>query len=169
MKEKIVPFNRKLIVSFSLVSLSFFLDRISKIYVIDFFIKNDFKDFYVTSYLNIILLWNKGIAFGLFESESIFYHLISALIFIVILFICYLTFKTRKNIEIFCYSIIIGGAFGNLFDRFYYNAVPDFIDLHIENFHWFTFNVSDICITIGVLILLTFDIFKFNKKKNEKF
>ena len=59
-----------------------------------------------------------------------------------------------KTSEKIIFSIIIGGAIGNLYDRLTYNAVPDFIDLHYNNFHWFTFNVADIFITIGILIFM---------------
>jgi len=151
-KEKIVQLSKKFTLSFFIILICFILDRISKVYVISLFTQENFNDsIYVNSYLNFILLWNKGIAFGLLQSEQIFYHLITVIIFSVIFFICFLIFKSEKKWEIIYFSMIAGGALGNFVDRIYYNAVPDFIDLHYEEFHWFTFNVADIFITIGII------------------
>ncbi len=166
-KEKIVPLNRKIILSVIILILCFSLDRISKIYIIDLFIKNNYDEYYLNPYINFIFLWNKGIAFGLFQSESLFYHLVTFLIFLVIGFILYLIFKAQKKIEIISFSMILGGAIGNFVDRIYYQAVPDFIDLHYKDFHWFTFNIADIWITIGIIMLLTFDIINNIIKKND--
>ena len=167
-KEKIVQLSKKFIFSFFIILICFILDRISKVYVITLFTQENFNDsIYVNSYLNFILLWNKGIAFGLLQSEQIFYHLITAIIFSVIFFICFLIFKSEKKWEIIYFSMIAGGALGNFVDRIYYNAVPDFIDLHYEEFHWFTFNVADMCITIGIIFYLIFDMFKFKNAENE--
>jgi len=166
-REKAVQLNKKIFKSLSLILVCFFLDRWSKIYIINFFVKNDVNDFYVNSYVNLVLIWNKGIAFGLLQSENFFYHFISFVIIFIIFFLCYLIIKTKKQTEVICFSIIAGGAIGNLFDRIYYNSVPDFIDLHYKSFHWFTFNVSDICISFGIMLLLIFDIIKFNKKQND--
>jgi len=165
--EKIVQLNKKFFISLSVISICFILDRLSKIYIINFFINNPVQDYFVNSYTNFVLIWNKGIAFGLFQSESFFHHLVSFIIFCIILLIIYIVIKSNKFLEIFCYSVIIGGALGNLFDRLYYNAVPDFIDLHYEDFHWFTFNVSDICITVAIVLLLSIDLIKLKKKEND--
>lgn len=160
--------NKKILKSLIIIALCFVLDRISKVYILEVFLQNGFKNIYINSFLNITLLWNNGIAFGLFESENIIYHFITLVIFSIITFIFYLIYKTNINLEFVCFSVIAGGAIGNLFDRLYYQAVPDFIDFHYNDFHWFTFNVSDIFITIGIILLLIFDMFKFNKKDNEK-
>ena len=167
-KEKIVQLSKKFTLSFFIILICFILDRVSKFYVISLFTKTHFNDIiYVNSYLNFILLWNKGIAFGLLQSEQIFYHLITAIIFSVIFFICFLILKSEKKWEIIYFSMITGGALGNFVDRIYYNAVPDFIDLHYKEFHWFTFNVADMCITIGIIFYLIFDMFKFKNADNE--
>ena len=168
MSEKAVKLNNKFFISISLILICFFLDRFSKIYIINFFTKNDFSEYYVNSYLNYILVWNKGIAFGLFESDNQFYLLVTFIIFCIILFIIYILIKSKIFTEIVCFSIIAGGAIGNLFDRLYYKSVPDFIDLHYKDFHWFTFNVSDIFITIAIIILVTFDLIKLKKEKNNR-
>lgn len=157
--------NKKILFSSIIIFIAFFLDRISKILILNFFSKNQFDDFYVNSFLNLILVWNQGIAFGLFQSESFFYDLLSAVITAVIVFVFYLIYISKKNYEIFFYGLIAGGAIGNLFDRLYFGAVPDFIDLHYKNFHWFTFNVSDIWITIGIIGILIFDTFKYKTDK----
>ena len=160
--------NKKILFSGIIIFIVFLLDRISKILILNFFSKNQLDDYYVNSFLNLILVWNQGIAFGLFQSESLIYHLLSIVISIVIAFVVYLIYISEKKYEILFYGLIIGGAIGNLFDRLYFGAVPDFIDLHYKNFHWFTFNVSDIWITIGIIGILIFDLFKLENKDNEK-
>ena len=160
--------NKKILFSGIIIFIAFFFDRISKILILNFFSKNQLDDYYVNSFLNLILVWNQGIAFGLFQSESLIYHLLSIVIAIVIAFVVYLIYISEKKYEILFYGLIIGGAIGNLFDRLYFGAVPDFIDLHYKNFHWFTFNVSDILITIGIIGILIFDLFKLENKDNEK-
>jgi len=159
-KEKIALLNNKILISIIILFFCFITDRVTKIYIINYFVENNSNDLYINSYLNFVLLWNRGIAFGLLESESLFYNLISVLILMIIIFIIYLILKAKKKIEVICFSMISGGALGNFVDRVYYNAVPDFIDLHYKVFHWFTFNVSDIWITLAIIMLLIFDIFK---------
>lgn len=160
--------NKKILFSGIIIFIVFLLDRISKILILNFFSKNQLDDYYVNYFLNLILVWNQGIAFGLFQSESLIYHLLSIVIAIVIAFVIYLIYISKKKYEIFFYALITGGAIGNLFDRLYFGAVPDFIDLHYKNFHWFTFNVSDIWITVGIIGILIFDLFKLENKDNEK-
>ena len=147
-----------------IILLMFAMDRFSKEYVIDFFLSYKEQSYYLYSFLNLTLIWNTGMAFGLFESESNTYHFISALIFVVIGFLIIWLCKSKIFIEKIALSVVIGGALGNLFDRIKFNAVPDFIDLHYRDFHWFVFNVSDIVITIGIILLLLSDILKKNEK-----
>ena len=134
-----------------LILLIFLLDRYSKSHILTNF---DEKSFYINDFLNINLLWNTGVGFGLFSTNSnTFYNFISLLIFSIIVILIYMVLTSDKNDKII-FSIIIGGALGNFYDRIYYKAVPDFIDLHYNNFHWFTFNVADIFITIGIIFFL---------------
>ena len=134
-----------------LILIIFFLDRYSKFIVINNFSENTY---YVNKYLNLDLIWNIGIGFGLLSTDSsLFYNLVTIFIGLVILFLAYVFF-TSKNIDKFIYTVIIGGALGNFYDRLFYKAVPDFIDLHYNNFHWFTFNVADIFISIGIIIFM---------------
>ena len=153
------------------IYLSFFLliflfDRISKIYVIYLDNKLPGSEIFSSKYLNINLIWNEGIAFGLFSfSQSNFYNLITLIIVIIIFIILILIIKT-KGIERFCLSMVFGGALGNLYDRMVHKAVPDFIDFHIRDLHWFIFNVADIFITMGVIMLILFEVLK-TKKYNE--
>ena len=138
----------------------FSIDRYSKIKII-----NNFGDtsFYINDFLNFDLLWNIGIGFGLLSSNSsIFYNLISTLIAFVIIFLIIIAIKSDKFDKI-AFSVIIGGALGNFYDRIYFKAVPDFIDLHYKDFHWFTFNIADIFITIGVICLITKGLFVKDK------
>ena len=134
-----------------LIIIIFFLDRYSKFIIINNFSE---RTHYINKYINLDLIWNIGIGFGFLGTDSsIFYNLITVTIGTVIIFLL-CVFAQSKKIDKFIYSIIIGGALGNFFDRLAYKAVPDFIDLHYNNFHWFTFNVADIFITIGILIFI---------------
>ena len=74
-----------------------------------------------------------------------------------------------KGFEKFSFIMIIGGSFGNIFDRIFYSAVPDFIDININNFHWFIFNVADIFITLGIICLISIEILGNKKFKNENY
>ena len=129
----------------------FFFDRITKSKILNTYSDNTI---FINDYINIDLIWNIGIGFGFLSTNSIlFYNLISILIGIVILSLTYFLIISEKK-EKLIYAIIIGGALGNFYDRLIYKAVPDFIDLHYDNFHWFTFNVADIFITFGVLAMI---------------
>lgn len=147
----------------SLIILVIFLvDRISKIYILKIAELESIVDIYLTSYLNLYLIWNKGIAFGLFSFEDNFiYQLISSVIFIISIVLVVMIIKS-DGFKKYSMILILGGALGNLFDRIYYSAVPDFIDLHFQGFHWFVFNVADIFITLGVFLLIMLE-FKDNK------
>jgi len=141
----------------------FFLDRITKIYLINLQMEGTDVDFYIFPFLNFVLVWNTGIGFGLFSGEAdIFYHMLSGLIALINIAIIFLLIKA-KGAYLYFLATIIGGALGNLFDRIYYYAVPDFIDLHINNFHWFIFNVADIFITVGIIGIIFIELFKKEK------
>ena len=150
-----------------IVLLIFFLDRLTKIYFLNLQEEGINVDFYVFPFLNFFLVWNAGVGFGMLSFEANFiYHIVTTIIAIINLALIYLLIKI-KTFQVYMIAFVLGGALGNLFDRIYYNAVPDFIDLHIERFHWFTFNVADIFITIGIVGLIFLEIFKKNKiKKN---
>ena len=152
---------------FFLIVLPIFLfDRFSKIYVIYLDKELLGSEIFSSKFLNISLIWNKGIAFGLFSfSQSNLYNLIT-LIIVIIIFIIVILIKKTKGIERLCLSMILGGALGNLYDRIVHKAVPDFIDFHIRDLHWFIFNVADIFITLGVIMLILIELLK-TKKNNE--
>ena len=159
--------SKNFYISFSIVALIYFLDRLTKIYVIQLDKNNLGSDIFNSAYLNIVLIWNKGIAFGLLSfNESYLYNIISLIIAIIIIVLVIMSLKSQ-GFKRYSLLIIVGGALGNLHDRIFFNAVPDFIDFHVENFHWFIFNVSDIFITLGVICLIFDEIFA-NNKKNEK-
>ena len=142
----------------------FLIDRISKLYVIYLESESSNTEIFKSKFFNIHLIWNEGVAFGLFSfDDRLFYNLITGFILIVILTLIYFITKTR-GIEKYSFLIILGGALGNVFDRFLYSAVPDFIDIHYNNFHWFIFNVADIFITLGVILLVYVELFLKNKK-----
>ena len=158
--------NKSLLINISLIFLIFVLDRISKVYVINLSSDYDKLNLKITSFLNIKLIWNEGIAFGLLSfSEKTYYNMISILIFLIILYILFQCFKDQ-GISKYFYVLIAGGAIGNFFDRIVYNSVPDFIDLHYKEFNWFIFNIADIFISIGIIFLIMYEIF-LSKKSNE--
>jgi signal peptidase II len=140
-----------------LVLAIFSIDRITKNQIIENNL--NYLPAYINNYLNLDLVWNTGIGFGLLNLQAgIYYHLISLAIILVLLFIIFLSFRSEKYERVF-YSIIIGGAAGNLYDRMVYYAVPDFIDFHYNDYHWFTFNIADIFITIGIILIIIKEIF----------
>ena len=156
----------KKLVDFFYIFLIFILDRISKIFVINLSEKYSELELYQSTFINIFLIWNKGIAFGFFSfEENLIYHLITTLIILITLIIVFIIIKTNDYRTYFL-VFILGGSCGNLFDRIYYSSVPDFIDFHINDFHWFIFNVADIFITTGVFCLIFVEIF-YKKNVNE--
>ena len=141
----------------------FFLDRITKIYLINLQTSGTDIDFYILSFLNFLLVWNTGIGFGLATMESnMYYHILTTVIVLVKIGLIFFLIKS-KGIYGYLIAIIIGGSTGNLFDRIYYHAVPDFIDLHLGNYHWFIFNVADIFITVGIIGLILVELLKKEK------
>ena len=157
--------NKKIFFYFLITLFIFALDRISKIYVINIAETYGQVDIYINKFLNIILVWNSGIGFGLLSFEKQFlYNLITLIIILVNLVILYLGIKS-SNFKGFLFFIILGGSLGNLFDRLYYSAVPDFIDINYNGFHWFIFNVADIFISVGIICLIFVELL-FNKKEN---
>ena len=154
-------FSKEVIISIILIIFIFILDRVTKIFIINHQTNN--QNIFVNDYLNFELIWNTGIGFGLLsQNANMYYHLISLLILSVIIFLIYLMIKA-EYLEKILFSLILGGALGNFYDRIIYYAVPDFIDFHINDFHWFTFNIADIFITLGIFLIIIKDII-FKKK-----
>ena len=150
--------------NFFLIIVIFFVDRVSKIYFINTEKASGNTDISITSFLNFNLIWNDGIAFGLFSFENeIYYNSLTLIIILITSIIFWMIIKTEK-FEKLAFIMIFAGSLGNVFDRIYFGAVPDFIDFHINNFHWFIFNVADIFITSGVILLIYAEIFLKNKK-----
>ena len=155
-------FNKNFYIILSVVFLIFIIDRLSKIYVINESTKNLSNYIYESKYLNIRLIWNEGVAFGLFSFDNnLLYHSLTSIILIIILIIIYMVTK-HVSLKRYSLILILGGALGNFYDRVFYGAVPDFIDFHINNFHWFIFNFADIFISIGVMMLIIIEIFQKN-------
>ncbi len=142
----------------------FFLDRITKIYLLNLQAEGTDIDFYIYPFLNFYLVWNMGIGFGLASMETnIYYHILTSIIAIINIVLIFYLIKSKK-VYSYLIALVLGGSLGNLFDRIYYYAVPDFIDLHIGNYHWFIFNVADIFITVGIIGLLFVEILRKEKK-----
>tara|TARA_B110001452_G_scaffold163831_1_gene136602 strand:+ start:764 stop:1261 length:498 start_codon:yes stop_codon:yes gene_type:complete len=157
---------KNIIIDLFIITFLFITDRIFKIYILEIAEIKGEVDIYINSYLNFYLIWNKGIAFGIFSFEqNLIYYLISFIIFIICIVLTVMITRTNKMKKYYL-ILILGGALGNLFDRVYYSAVPDFIDIHLNDFHWFIFNVADIFITIGVICLILDELF-FYKKTDE--
>tara|TARA_B110000008_G_C16538741_1_gene391365 strand:- start:66 stop:569 length:504 start_codon:yes stop_codon:yes gene_type:complete len=160
--------SKNFYISFSIVTLIFILDRLSKISVIELNKNSLGSEIFSSAYLNIVLVWNKGIAFGLFSfDESNLYNILTLLISIIVVILVIMSVKS-KGFKRYSLIMIVGGALGNLYDRVFFYAVPDFIDFHIGNFHWFIFNIADIFITIGVFFMILFELIGVNKENHEK-
>ena len=157
--------SKNFFINLSFILLIFLFDRISKIYVIYLDNKLFGSEIFSSNFLNINLIWNEGIAFGLFSfNEKTFYNILTIIILIIILIILIMTIKS-DGFKKYSLLMILGGALGNVFDRLYYKAVPEFLDFHIGNFHWFIFNVADIFITMGVVFMIMFEL----TNKRQKF
>ena len=164
---KIKNLSRNIFIDLSIVSIIFILDRVSKIFVLNLNQNSFSNEIYSSKFLNIRLFWNDGIAFGLFSSNELnFYNILTFIIIFVILVIFYMTTK-NKGLKKYSLLMILGGALGNVFDRILYKSVPDFIDFHIGEFHWFIFNVADIFITIGVIFMILTELIVSNERENE--
>ena len=151
--------NKNFVINFFIILGIFSLDRITKLHVISENEKSLSAELFESKYLNINLIWNEGIAFGLFSfDQKLYYNLLTSLICLVTLIILWMIIKT-KGLEKLAFMTVFGGSLGNIFDRLYYSSVPDFIDMHIGNFHWFIFNVADIFISLGILLLIYLEIF----------
>ena len=157
--------TKKIYINFFVIFFIFCLDRISKKYVIYLSDKNLSKELFFSKYININLIWNEGIAFGLFSfNESSFYNFLTLFISLIIVIIFYMVIKS-DGLKRYSLLMIMGGALGNLYDRIVFFAVPDFIDLHLGDFHWFTFNVADIFICVGVIFMILIEFIDNNKIK----
>jgi len=158
---------KNILINSIIILIIFLADRITKTYILKIAELENIVDIYLTSYLNLYLIWNKGIAFGLFSfDDNSIYNLISLVIVVITLVILFMIVKSN-GFKKYSLILVFGGSLGNLFDRIYYSAVPDFIDFHVNNYHWFVFNVADIFITMGVLCLIYVETFS-NNKKNEQ-
>src|SRR6056300_2088447 len=156
-------FNKKFYIYLFFIFLIFISDRLSKIYIINQSLKNLDNLILKSTYLNIRLIWNEGIAFGLFSfDDKALYHSLSLLILVIIVAIIYMIIKS-DGFKKFSLMLILGGALGNFYDRIVYGAVPDYIDFHVNGFHWFIFNIADIFISIGVFALILIEIFDKQK------
>ena len=157
---------KKIAIYFGITLFIFLADRISKLYILSVLEDLGFVDISINSYINLILVWNSGIGFGLLSfDQSNIYNAITTLIIFINLFIIYLIIKTN-DFRVYFFLIILGGSLGNLFDRIYYSAVPDFIDISYNDYHWFIFNVADIFISLGIICLIFAELLNY-KKKNE--
>ena len=158
----------KIIIYIAIILFVLTLDRISKTLILNILDDAGKVDIYINSFFNLYLVWNKGIGFGLFSFEERYiYNGITLLIFIINLIIVYLIF-IEKPPKTYFLAVILGGSCGNLFDRYYYSAVPDFIDLNYNGYHWFIFNVADIFITLGIICLILVEFLNYKKSNDKK-
>ena len=158
-------FLKKTFIYFGIILFIFLADRFSKLYILSVLENLGTVDININSYINLILVWNTGIGFGLLSFEqSEIYNLMTTLIMFVNLFIVYLITKSKDN-SVYYFLIILGGSLGNLFDRIYYSAVPDFIDISYKGYHWFIFNVADIFISLGIFCLIFAELLNYKKEK----
>ena len=159
---------KKIFLSFLIILIIFAFDRISKLYILNLAETEKYLDIYFNSFLNFHLIWNTGVGFGLFSSEANFYYNLITILIVLINIIILIMIVKSQDYKLFFLLMILGGSFGNLFDRLYYQAVPDFIDFHYGNFHWFVFNVADMFITIGIICLIIAEFILNHKKPNNE-
>jgi len=157
--------NKNFLINLLTIIIIFSLDRISKFYVISESEKNLSYDLFESKFLNINLVWNEGIAFGLLSFDKDYLYNLLTILIIVLIIIIFLMILKNTGFKKYSLLMVLGGALGNLYDRIYFNAVPDFIDFHIGNFHWFIFNVSDIFISLGVFFLISLELINNKKEK----
>ena len=158
--------NKNFYINFSIVISVYFFDRLTKMFVIQLDKNNLGSDIFNSTYLNIVLIWNKGIAFGLLSfNEDYLYNILSIIISMIVVVLVIMSIKSQ-GFKRYSLLMVIGGALGNLHDRIFFKSVPDFIDFHIGSFHWFIFNVSDIFITFGIIFLIVLEI---SSNKEEKY
>ncbi len=160
--------TKKFYINLIIIFLIFVLDRISKIYVIYLNKKTYTSELFQSKYLNISLIWNEGIAFGLFSFEQSDLYKFLTIIISIVIFIIFIMIIKSFGFKRYALLMIFGGAIGNLYDRIFFKAVPDFIDFHIGTFHWFVFNIADIFITIGVIFMILLELIGNNTKTHEK-
>ena len=159
---------KKLSIYFLIVLVIFVLDRLSKLFILNILEDKDKVDIYINSFLNLYLVWNKGIGFGLFSFEdTTIYNLVTLLILFINGIIIYLIF-VEKGLKVYFLLTILGGSLGNFVDRLYYRAVPDFIDLNYQGYHWFIFNVADIFITLGIICLIFAELLNYTTSNEKK-
>ena len=114
----------------------------------------------LNEYFNLVLTWNNGISFGLFNNDNKVNALVISLIAtVIVIFLVRLLFKSDTKKLSIGLGMIIGGAVGNVIDRNIHGAVMDFLDVHINAYHWPAFNVADSGITVGALILVIDSLF----------
>jgi len=160
--------SKKIFIYIAIILFVFALDRLSKSIILNILDDAGKVDIYVNSFFSLFLVWNKGIGFGLFSfDKSSIYNGISLVILVINLIIIYLIYKENTP-KTYFFAIILGGSFGNLFDRYYYSAVPDFIDLNYNGYHWFIFNVADIFITLGIICLILAEFLNYKKQNDKK-
>ena len=158
--------SKNFFISFLIILTIFLIDRFSKLFVIKLDSQNDSSEIFLSKFLNIQLIWNEGVAFGLLSFEDgKLYNIITVFILLVILVIFFIIIKS-SGVKKYSLLMIVGGALGNFYDRVLNKAVPDFIDFHIGNFHWFIFNIADIFITIGVIFMILMEFIEVKKDKN---
>ena len=154
---------KKIFISFIIILTIFLIDRASKIFILNILEDTGEVDIYINSFLNFYLVWNQGIGFGLLSSnEDYFYNLVTVLIVSINFIIIYLLIN-EEGIKYYFLLVILGGSLGNLFDRIYFSAVPDFIDINYKGYHWFIFNVADIFITMGIILLILAELISYKK------
>ncbi|WP_028841834.1 signal peptidase II [Thermodesulfobacterium hveragerdense] len=140
-------------------NIVFLLDRLTKFLFINLTFPGGQDVWQVLPGVNLVKVWNKGIAFGLFAKNSflgtlglVFLNLI--LLALIFFLAKHKAYKPEAKMETIGLGLIFGGGISNLLDRLFFGAVFDFIDLYVKNFHWPAFNVADIAITLGLFILI---------------
>lgn len=140
---------------FGLVGLIFILDQALKWFMLVPFDLGARGRVEVLPFFDLVLVWNYGISYGLFQQESdLGRFILIAMMLIITAFLLWQMARTTDRFQIVSYALIAGGALGNVLDRIVHGAVVDYALLYWRSFHWYVFNLADVAIVAGVIILV---------------
>lgn len=137
--------------------IALMVDQIHKYWMLHIINIDEVGMIKVTDFFNLVMVWNKGISFGMLNHENIheYQPLLLSLLSIAVVAILFFWLKKAQNkFQVWGIGLVIGGALGNVIDRTLYGAVADFLDFHVAGYHWPAFNFADSFICVGVFLLV---------------
>lgn len=151
-------------IGFAVAGLILVLDQASKAWML-YDVLDPPRVIPITGFFNLVVVWNRGVSFGLFSAESAWGPiLLSALaLAISVALVVWLRRVDHRPLAM-AIGLVLGGAIGNVFDRVRFKAVFDFLDFHVFGYHWPAFNVADSAITVGVVLIVIDGLFENRRK-----